>query len=1043
MSPDGVEAGFVELCAQLGRSLSAADVTEALQAWLFSWGVTGVAVLRVRSGPSASGAEVRAVTGGVAWLADADAPEWCTLHSALQSDDLSAAPNLACLPLGGAGAPWGALVLSGEFGPLPATPSLWAGLRAVVTATLAALRGGARREAERSLRAHAAALETAARTDPLTALGNRRAFDADLEVALGGGAGHVLLLDLDELKPLNDTEGHARGDALLRAFAHALHGVFREDDRAYRLGGDEFVVLVQGEDAPPRALLERVRRAVEHTRAAGFAHMNVSAGVASFPTEARAPNDLVRLADQRMLREKAARRVKRRLRALNEGGAESGVEHGSGVLWSALRATLALLTRDGALNDEGWGTLLGAAVAAIPGAEGGALYLHEGDNFVLRAQVGFSDKLLGLLQPEAAALIWYGEVDQWQAGRARVIRGREVIERTYEAALLQSELRNKEAYEEHGEIARMRASLCAPVVLDGHVVAQLNLDNLRDEDAFGEGAAELAEEFAAQIAALLVADARREREDARRRELESLVRVSAALRAVEFPEEAEAILVRQVEELLGTPDVTFLRYDAARDVLCPTVTAGLYVGTESYPVVRERGLSWEALRTAAVLRSPDSEHDARVDRAPGFPHAAVMVAPLQSALGQDIGTLVVSRDRRAPFSDLDAQLLGAIASAGATAIERARGSAALSARAEELRTLAELSTFAGVTDEPLEVARRCLSACRAFLKADFAGYFPQGRRLEVSDGAAPQAFMTALWARQSGPGSVEMANLARTLRRVVATADYPREAFAAPDLVAAGVRAAVIAPVRERGEGAGLLSFTWFTPLPSLPPAASALATRAAELVGQALERRAYVAHVEATREGALLALGLALELRDFETAGHTRRVVAMAQALGHEVGLAPQDLEALRQGAYLHDIGKLAVPDPILLKGGRLDEHEWAIMRAHAQIGYDFTSHIPTLRPLARLVVRHHHERWDGRGYPDGLAGEAIPLAARVFSVVDVYDALTNERPYKRAWTPAEAVRELREQAGKQFDPEIVATFLRLTNPDGTLRADLLSSET
>lgn len=187
------------------------------------------------------------------------------------------------------------------------------------------------------------------------------------------------------------------------------------------------------------------------------------------------------------------------------------------------------------------------------------------------------------------------------------------------------------------------------------------------------------------------------------------------------------------------------------------------------------------------------------------------------------------------------------------------------------------------------------------------------------------------------------------------------------------------------------------------------------------------VREIHATFEGTILALGQALELRDFETKGHTERVVAWTERLLDGVDLDDPARRAVRWGAYLHDIGKLAVPDAILLKPGRLDADEWARMRAHAEDGERMLAQVPALPDETRAVVRWHHERWDGSGYPDGLAGEAIPLPARMFTLVDVWDALTSRRPYKRAWSREDARTELAHSAGSQFDPDLVDAFLAL----------------
>lgn len=176
-----------------------------------------------------------------------------------------------------------------------------------------------------------------------------------------------------------------------------------------------------------------------------------------------------------------------------------------------------------------------------------------------------------------------------------------------------------------------------------------------------------------------------------------------------------------------------------------------------------------------------------------------------------------------------------------------------------------------------------------------------------------------------------------------------------------------------------------------------------------------------------LMTLGIALEARDMETQGHTQRVIELAQALGQKLGLDAATLETLRQGAALHDLGKLLVPDHILLKPGKLDPDEWTVMKTHAELGETLAEHLTELMPGVLGVIRSHHERWDGKGYPDGRSGQEIPFLARIFSVCDVYDALTSVRPYKAAWTRAEALKEIGNQAEFQFDPQVVQAFLTL----------------
>ncbi len=169
-----------------------------------------------------------------------------------------------------------------------------------------------------------------------------------------------------------------------------------------------------------------------------------------------------------------------------------------------------------------------------------------------------------------------------------------------------------------------------------------------------------------------------------------------------------------------------------------------------------------------------------------------------------------------------------------------------------------------------------------------------------------------------------------------------------------------------------------------------------------------------------------ALDLRDQETEGHTRRVTQMTLRLARAMGISDENLVHVRRGALLHDIGKMGIPDSILRKPGPLSDEEWTIMRRHPVYAHELLSPIAYLRP-ALDIPYCHHERWDGTGYPRGLKSKQIPLAARLFAVVDVYDALSSDRPYRKRWSREQVLTYLRDQSGKHFDPAAVEAFLAI----------------
>jgi HD-GYP domain-containing protein (c-di-GMP phosphodiesterase class II) len=173
-----------------------------------------------------------------------------------------------------------------------------------------------------------------------------------------------------------------------------------------------------------------------------------------------------------------------------------------------------------------------------------------------------------------------------------------------------------------------------------------------------------------------------------------------------------------------------------------------------------------------------------------------------------------------------------------------------------------------------------------------------------------------------------------------------------------------------------------------------------------------------------------ALDLRDKETDGHSRRVTELTMRIARKMGVPSNQLQHMRRGALLHDIGKVGVPDSILLKPGALTDDEWKIMRLHTVYAFNLLSPIQFLRP-AMEIPYCHHEKWDGTGYPRRLKGEQIPVAARIFAVADVWDAIRSDRPYRQAWSHETSLKHIGSLAGTHFDPKVVEQFLELITSD------------
>lgn len=185
---------------------------------------------------------------------------------------------------------------------------------------------------------------------------------------------------------------------------------------------------------------------------------------------------------------------------------------------------------------------------------------------------------------------------------------------------------------------------------------------------------------------------------------------------------------------------------------------------------------------------------------------------------------------------------------------------------------------------------------------------------------------------------------------------------------------------------------------------------------------------IKATQTGVLCALNMVLDLKDLRTGLHATRLAEWAVRVAERLGVSGEELRDIERASLLHDIGKIGVPDEVLFKPGKLDEEETALARRHPEYGWAILQSVPGFE-RASLLVLHHHERYDGNGYPAGLAGDEIPLGSRIVAVVDAYDAMISDRAYRKGLPHEEAVRRLQNDAGEQFDPDVTPLFIRMTN--------------
>jgi len=323
---------------------------------------------------------------------------------------------------------------------------------------------------------------------------------------------------------------------------------------------------------------------------------------------------------------------------------------------------------------------------------------------------------------------------------------------------------------------------------------------------------------------------------------------------------------------------------------------------------------------------------------------------------------------------------------------------------------------------------------RSQLKIDAAAVLLLNEQNEI-EFAAGQGFLTTALQHtrlRPGEGYAGLAILQNRFVHVADLRDRRTDLLRSPFFSMENFVSYYAVPLVAKGQALGVLEIFHRASLKSDPDwinFMNTLAGQAAIAIENAmLFKNLQVSNNELTQayERTIEGWARALHLRDRETEEHTRRVAELTVQLARLVGLGEDELVHIRRGAVLHDIGKVAIPDSILLKPGPLDEEEWKLMRRHPTIAVELLRPIAYLEP-ALDIPGAHHEKWDGSGYPQGLAGGNIPIAARVFALADVYDALTSDRPYRSAWTETEAVDYIRDQDGKSFDPHLTPAFLEM----------------
>jgi PAS domain S-box-containing protein/putative nucleotidyltransferase with HDIG domain len=581
------------------------------------------------------------------------------------------------------------------------------------------------------------------------------------------------------------------------------------------------------------------------------------------------------------------------------------------------------------------------------------------------------------------------------------------------------------------------AILEVPILFGGSLIGVLNVAEMGDSSRiFTESDERLLSLFAAQAAGALHSARLFEQTERRAREFASLYETSSALAAENELKPMLQAIVEHAKNLLGSASSGMYLY------MPETGEMELTVDTTPYTTLGTRlklneGIAGRVAKTRQPIRVDNySNWEGRSPAYDGTPLRAVLEVPMLYG-GELIGVLAADEvgDSERKFTEADEHLLSLFASQAAGAIHSARLREQTTRRLNQLQALHLIDRAISSSFDLRPILNTVISHTISQLKVDAVDVLLYHPHLQTLEYIAGQGFHTRAIEHTVAHFGEGNAGHAAFERRTIYISDLqnPETNFMRASLLAGeGFVEYYGVPLIAKGEIKGVMEIfdrTTSTRDPDWLNFLETLAGQAAITIDQTqlfenLQRANYelITAYDATIEG----WARAMDLRDKETENHTRRVTDLTLSLARRLGISDAEMLHIRRGALLHDIGKMGVPDKILLKGGKLTAKEWNIMRQHPQFAYEMLQPITYLKRSLEIPYCHH-EKWDGTGYPRGLKGEQIPLVARIFAVVDVWDAITSERPYRIGWSKSKALKYIREQSGKHFDPKVVDAFLEM----------------
>jgi PAS domain S-box-containing protein len=591
-------------------------------------------------------------------------------------------------------------------------------------------------------------------------------------------------------------------------------------------------------------------------------------------------------------------------------------------------------------------------------------------------------------------------------------------------------------FQNWGESTYVHGWMIMPLVSRGRVIGSITLDSVTP-GAFDENIGNTAMAFAHQAAAA-IDNARLHNETQRRlKDLEIINRVTTALRMAHSGHEILNILLSESLSLLDTQNGAIWLYDHSHNTLKQHAESGVSTKATHKILKPEDGIIGHVFNSGEKYIALDLKRDSLIY--PGNVNSTPdgltgIFIPIKSTI-ETMGVLLVSIEAGRQVSD-EINLLAILAEVAGNAMQRAELFDQSQEQIRKLTTLRDIDSAIASSTDLRVILNILMDHTLRHLKTDAvdillyhpelqsltyltsAGFYnssPSRPLIRLGEGLAGQAVMK---------GSIEYVADLRTSNEGKRDPLLVRESFIAyfgVPLIVKGQIKGVFEVFHRRA-----LSPTneWLQFLQTLAGQAAIAIDNAQLFDNLQRSNQEIIQAYDTTLEG----WARALELRDRETEGHTRRVTDLTMQLARFIGIADDDMINIYRGVLLHDIGKMGVPDQILRKTGALNEAEWSEMRRHPEYAFNLLAPIPYLRP-ALDIPYCHHEHWDGSGYPRGLKGEQIPLSARIFSVVDIWDALLSDRPYRKAWPQEKVIQYLRDIAGSILDPQVVTKFLQMIN--------------